>query len=72
MGRANAPANVFYRFEDGTKLHGTQKNRGKPGVYYSFPFTLHERSRMMRMSVRTKNYFAYAVHGKNRIKKLKS
>jgi DNA-binding protein HU-beta len=42
-----------------------KKNAENLGFLGSFLFTPRERSRMIRMSVRTKNYFAYAVHGKN-------
>ena len=42
------------------KMYDAQKNRGKPRFFRSFLFTLRERSRIMRMSVRRKIYFAEA------------
>jgi DNA-binding protein HU-beta len=60
MARKEARGKNFRGFGVYINVFDAQKNSGKPGFFRSFPFTLRERSRMMRMSVRRKNYFAEA------------
>jgi DNA-binding protein HU-beta len=65
MARAEACAKIFRSGICSGIAREAQKTYGKPGLFRSFLFTLRERSRMIRMSIRTKNYFADAVHGQN-------
>jgi len=60
MARSEACAKIFRGIDALEKIAMLKKNAENLGFLGSFPFTPRERSRMMRMSVRTKNYFAYA------------
>jgi hypothetical protein len=62
MARAEECADFFRGFEVFLKVFAAQKKRGKPGFFRSFLFTLRERSRMMRMSVRKKNLISWALY----------
>jgi hypothetical protein len=51
MARAEAVVNIFRGFKDFIHVWMLKKNAENLGFLGSFPFTLRERSRMMRMSV---------------------
>src|SRR5436190_4083371 len=55
MPLAKAYGRIFRRVAILEAARDGQKNRGKPGFFCSFLFTRRRRSRMMRMSVRSKN-----------------
>ena len=58
---------ILRGFKDFINVTMLKKNAENLGFLGSFPFTLRERSRMMRMSVHRKKLLADAVHGKNQI-----
>jgi hypothetical protein len=55
MGHAEAVAYIFRGFKNFSMWWMLKKNAENLGFLGSFLFTLRERSRMMRMSVRRKN-----------------
>jgi DNA-binding protein HU-beta len=66
MARAEVRADFFRGFKVFMNVFDVQKKRGKPGFFRSFLFTLRERSRIIRMSVRTETTRVRLYTGKNR------
>ena len=67
MGRAEARPDFFHCSEIFVRVVVLKKNAENLGFLDSFSFTPRERSRMIRMSVRRKNYFSGSLYtGKNR------
>ena len=62
MAREEAREKNFRGFEVYINVFDAQKNSGKPGFFRSFPFTLRERSRMMRMSVHKESLVLRALY----------
>jgi hypothetical protein len=66
MARATARQKISRGVRCSKKIVMLKKNAENLGFIRSFSFTLRERSRIIRMSVRTENTSRSFVHGKNR------
>ena len=70
MAGAEAVVDIFRGFKDFTNVWMLKKNAENLGFLDSFPFTLHERSRIIRMSVHKESLVLRALYTGNQ-KKLK-